>query len=240
MRGERRSRRFERSLSAAMTLPADKRFIDEISQEYAMNTTSSRPTIRRVSAAVVVATAMVLSVAPPRAQSVGTKETALMVQRALVRLPYYGVFDFLAFGVDRGVVSVEGFAYRASLKSDALSAIKRVAGVDEVANKIEVLPASQQDDRIRWSTFYNIYTDDFLSRYTPGGAMSARYEALSFARFQGMQPFGMYPIHIIVKNGRTMLFGVVDSELDKNLAGVRARDVTGVFGVENDLVVDKK
>lgn len=70
--------------------------------------------------------------------------------------------------------------------------------------------------------------------------MSARYEALSFARFPGMQPFGMYPIHIIVKNGRTMLLGVVDSEIDKNLAGVRARDVTGVFGVENDLVVDKK
>ncbi len=81
---------------------------------------------------------------------------------------------------------------------------------------------------------------DFLSRYTPGGAMSARYEALSFARFPGMQPFGVYPIHIIVKNGRTMLLGVVDSELDKTLAGARARDVTGVFGVENDLVVDKK
>jgi osmotically-inducible protein OsmY len=55
-----------------------------------------------------------------------------------------------------------------------------------------------------------------------------------------MQPFGMYPIHIIVKNGRTTLLGVVDNEIDKNLAGVRARDVTGVFGVENDLVVDKK
>ncbi len=97
-----------------------------------MKTTTSRLTTRRVSVAVVVATAMVLSVTAPRAQSVATRETALMVQRALVRLPYYGVFDFLAFGVDHGLVSVEGFAYRASLKSDALSAIKRVAGVDEV------------------------------------------------------------------------------------------------------------
>ena len=168
------------------------------------------------------------------------KQTALMVQRALLRLPYYGVFDFLVFGVDRGVVSIGGFAYRGNLKADALSAIRRVAGVEEVANKIEVLPASQQDDRIRWSTFYNIYTDDFLSRYAPGGAMRARYEALSFARFPGMQPFGTYPIHIIVKNGRTMLLGIVDSESDKSVAGVRAREVTGVFSVENDLAIDKK
>ena len=66
-----------------------------------------------------------------------------MVRRALLRLPYYGVFDFLAFGVNRGIVTVGGFAYRATLKSDVSAAIKRVAGVDEIANKIEVLPASQ-------------------------------------------------------------------------------------------------
>ena len=69
--------------------------------------------------------------------------------------------------------------------------------------------------------------------------MSARYDALSFAGFPGMQPFGTYPIHIIVKNGRTMLLGVVDTESDKTLAAVRAREVTGIFGVENDLVVEK-
>jgi osmotically-inducible protein OsmY len=70
--------------------------------------------------------------------------------------------------------------------------------------------------------------------------MSVRYDALSFARFPGMQPFGTYPIHIIVKNGRTMLLGVVESEADKTLATVRAREVTGVFGVENNLVVDTR
>ena len=205
-----------------------------------MKTSIPRLAIGSAIAAVLVAAVTVLSAATPPAQPVATKETALMVQRALLRLPYYGVFDFLVFGVDRGVVSIGGFAYRANLKADALSAIRRVAGVEEVANKIEVLPASQQDDRIRWSTFYNIYTDDFLSRYAPGGAMRARYEALSFARFPGMQPFGTYPIHIIVKNGRTMLLGIVDSESDKSVAGVRAREVTGVFGVENELAVAKR
>lgn len=191
------------------------------------------PAALAVAAAILVTTTL-------HAQSVAVKETTLMVQRALQQLPYYGVFDFLAFGVDRGTVTVTGYAYRGNLKSDVANAVKRVAGVDELGNKIEVLPASQNDDRIRWSTFYNIYTDDFLSRYAPGGAMSARYEALSFARFPGMQPFGMYPIHIIVKNGRTTLLGIVDNEADKTLAGVRAREVTGVFGVENDLIVGRK
>jgi hyperosmotically inducible protein len=111
--------------------------------------------------------------------------------------------------------------------------------VDDVANKIEVLPASQNDDRIRWATFYNIYTDDFLSRYAPGGAMSARYDLYQFARFPGIQPFGMYPIHIIVKNGRVTLLGVVDNESDKTLARVRAGEIPQVFGIDNELVVSK-
>jgi osmotically-inducible protein OsmY len=173
------------------------------------------------------------------AQSTAQRSTLLEVQHALQRLPYYGVFDFLAFGVERGTVTLAGYAYRGSLKSDAQQAVKLLAGVDEVANGIELLPASDHDDRIRWETFYRIYTDDFLSRYSPGGAMFARYETLSLARFRGMQPFGLYPIHIVVKNGRITLVGVVDSEADKILAGVKAREVPLVFGVENELTVRK-
>jgi len=189
--------------------------------------------------AILVAAAAVVPIGTT-AQSIGEKETVLQVEHALQRLPYYGVFDFLGFSVDRGVVTVGGFAYRTTLKDDATAAIKRVPGVDEVANKIEELPVSPNDDRIRWATFYRIYTDDFLSRYAPGGAISARYDALQFARFPGMQPLGNYPIHIIVKNGRTTLVGFVDSESDRTLALFRARDVPGVFGVDNELVVDKQ
>jgi hyperosmotically inducible periplasmic protein len=183
-----------------------------------------------------------IAMAQPSAQStttVAAKQTAFDIEQALLRLPYYGVFDFLAFGVDRGTVRLSGFAYQGTLKSDAARAVKRVSGVDEVANEIALLPASRNDDRIRWATFYNIYTDDFLSRYAPGGAIGARYDARQFARFPGMQPFGTYPIHIIVKNGRTTLLGVVDNESDKTVAGFKAREVTGVFAVENELVVVK-
>ena len=52
-----------------------------------------------------------------------------------------------------------------------------------------------------------------------------------------MQPVGRYPIHLIVKNGRTMLLGVVDSAPDRQIAEVRAREVTGVFEVQNELAV---
>jgi hyperosmotically inducible periplasmic protein len=209
-------------------------------KEKTMSASTIRIRMRSITAWSLLAIPTLLCLSTARAQPVSAKETVLMVQRALSRLPYYGVFDFLVFGVDRGVVTVGGFAYRSNLTSDAVAAIKYVVGADEVADTIEVLPASQNDDRIRWATFYKIYTDDFLSRYAPGGAMTVRYDALSFARFPAMQPFGTYPIHIIVKNGRTMLLGVVDSEADKTLAGLRAREITGVFDVENSLVVDKR
>jgi len=170
---------------------------------------------------------------------VAVKETTMQVRRALLKLPYYGVFDFLAFGLEKGTITLMGYAYHGDLKNEAEDMVKRVAGVDEVANKIELLPTSQIDDEIRWATFIRIYTDDFLSRYSPGGAMSARYEVLNMIRFPGMQPFGTYPIHIIVKNRQVTLVGVVNNEGDKTLAGFRAREVPSTAGVTNELMIAK-
>lgn len=170
-------------------------------------------------------------------QSVSIDETAMSVRRMLERLPYYGVFDYIVFRVDEGTVYLGGFTFDGRLKADAEMAVRRARGVVEVANKIEVLPASQNDDRIRWATFYQIYTDDFLSRYAPGGVYEVLRELRDERRFPGMRPVGRYPIHIIVKNGRTMLLGVVDTQADRQIAEVRAREVNGVFDVANDLVV---
>src|SRR5262245_50299331 len=175
-----------------------------------------------------------------RAQSDTPEETTRSVRRMLERLPYYGVFDFLVFRVDRGTVYLAGYSFEGNLKADAERAAKMASGVDEVANKIEVLPASQNDDRIRWATFYRIYTDDFLSRYAPGGARQVQRELLDESHFPGMQPVGIYPIHIIVKNGRTMLLGAVANATDRRLAEVRAREVNGVFEVENSLSVARE
>jgi len=171
------------------------------------------------------------------AQSVSSGETVRSVRRMLERLPYYGVFDYIVFRVDRGTVYLAGYSFEGRLRADAEMAAKRASGVDEVADKIEVLPASQNDDRIRWATYYRIYTDDFLSRYAPGGVPGVLQELRDERQFPGMQPVGRYPIHIIVKNGRTMLLGIVDNASDRQLAEVRAREVTGVFEVENSLTV---
>jgi hypothetical protein len=70
-----------------------------------------------------------------------------------------------------------------------------------------------------------------------GGGTSVIHDIIDQRRFPGMQPVGMYPIHIVVKNSRVMLLGVVDSASDRQLAEVRAREVTGVFAVENSLAI---
>jgi hyperosmotically inducible protein len=172
------------------------------------------------------------------AEGVSERETTRLLQRTLERLPYYGVFDFMAFGIERGTVTLSGYAYSGSLRSAAEMAAKRTSGVDEVANRLEVLPPSPNDDRIRWATFYRIYTDAFLSRYASGGPDSVRRELYEARRFGGMyQPLGLYDIHIIVRNGHTRLYGIVDNDGDRTIAEMRAREVTGVFSVENEIVV---
>ena len=174
------------------------------------------------------------------AQSVAPEETVRSVRKMLERLPSYGVFDFIVFRVDRGAVYLAGYSFEGRLKMDAEAATKRASGIDEVANQIEVLPASPNDDRIRWETFYRIYTDDFLWRYAPGGEFGVLQDRRDERHFPGMQPVGPYAIHIIVKNGRTMLLGVVDSAADRQIAEVRAREVAGVFEVENSLALARQ
>ena len=189
---------------------------------------------------------LLLSVAWPAAGA-DPKSTIDDIRKELMKLPYYGVFDFLAFNYEKGTVTLVGYAYRPTLKKDAVRAVKRVAGVDEVIDKVEELPVSQNDDDIRWAAYYKIYRDPFLSRYAPGGGalwghrhpFTGGLHPMSPAQFPGMEPIGDYPIHIVVKGGRIMLFGVVDNESDKTVAGLRAREVPGAFGVDNFLVVEK-
>ena len=174
------------------------------------------------------------------AQTVTPEETVRSVRKMLERLPYYGVFDFIVFRVDRGAVYLAGYSFEGRLKMDAEAATKRASGVNEVANRIEGLPTPPNDDRIRWETFYRIYTDDFLSRYAPGGEFGVLQDLRDERHFPRMPPVGPYAIHVIVKNGRTILLGIVDSAADRQIAEVRAREVTGVFEVDNSLAVARQ
>ena len=138
------------------------------------------------------------------------------VRHELIMLPYYNVFDNLLFKVDGRTVVLEGQVTKPVLKADAGNVVKRIEGVDKVINNIEVLPPSPMDDRIRQAVYRSIYSYAPLFKY---GNMSVP------------------PIHIIVRNGRVTLEGVVDSEGDKNLAGIRANQVPGTFQVTNNLRV---
>jgi hyperosmotically inducible protein len=164
------------------------------------------------------------------------------IRKELLQLPYYSVFDFLAFKYDRGTVLLMGSAYAPALKEDAERAVKRVPGVDAVQNTIEQLPPSRMDDESRWRVYYAIYSDPFLSKYAPGAAMlwGHRHGFGGFAGIwgEGFEPAGNYPIHIIVKNGRVTLMGVVDSESDRVIAETKARTVPGTFEVKNELLVE--
>ena len=105
-------------------------------------------------------------------------------------LPWYSVFDNLAFKVERDKVTLFGQVTRPTLKSDAESAVKSIEGVASVVNNIEVLPLSAIDDQIRRATYRAIYGDPGVSRHSIQAVPS---------------------IHIIVKNGNVTLEGVVDN-----------------------------
>src|ERR1700675_1947344 len=79
------------------------------------------------------------------------------VRHELLMLPYFGVFDYIAFKVEGSTVTLLGQVVRPSLKSDAENALKRIEGVEKVDNQIEVLPASPMDDRLRLQLFQAIY-----------------------------------------------------------------------------------
>lgn len=166
------------------------------------------------------------------------------IRAKLLRLPYYGVFDFLAFSFEDGTVTLKGYAYQPALKIAAEHAVKQIPEVSNVVDEVEVLPVSINDDELRWKLYYSLYTDPFLSRYAPGGGLlwgSRHRVPFGFFRspiFAGLEPLGEYPIAIIVNNGQVTLMGVVDHEADKNVAGLRARQVFGVFGVDNQVQVD--
>ena len=148
----------------------------------------------------------------PKAQQNMVKE----IRHSLVLLPWYSVFDNLAFRIEGSKVVLIGQVVRPTLKSDAEAAVKGVEGVSSVQNDIEVLPNSPMDNQLRRAVYRAIYSEPGLQRY----ALSA-----------------VPSIHIIVKNGSVTLEGVVDNESDKNLANLRANQVPNVFAVKNNLRV---
>jgi hyperosmotically inducible protein len=159
------------------------------------------------------------SVLASNSQSRSQRGLIREIRNELVTLPYYGLFDWLEGEIrPDGTLVLRGEVVRPTTKKDAEARVKDIEGVESVVNEIEVLPLSPNDDRIR----------------------RAIYRAL----FNGNSPLFRYaqravpPIHIIVKGGRVTLKGVVATQQESQIAYIRARGVSGVFEVKNELRVE--
>jgi hyperosmotically inducible protein len=175
------------------------------------------------------------------APSPEVQRIAQNVYKQIVTLPQYGVFDDIHFALKgNSNVILRGEASRPTLKSGCENVVKRIEGVKEVVNEIEVLPVSQNDDRIRSLTYARIYGNQWLQRYTNnrgGGRYISPMRAVT--GITNDPPIGWHAIHIIVKNGNIRLTGVVDTSGDLAIAEMQARSVPGAFTVENNLIVAK-
>jgi osmotically-inducible protein OsmY len=205
--------------------------------------------------AVAVAAFLAVSTSSPCAraqasadqQAAASQDTAKIAQevaKQISGLSNYGVFDWITFRVDNGTVVLMGYASRPSLKSSAERVAKKVKGVNAVDNQIKVLPLSRMDDRVRIGVYDRIYRQPNLRIYNAnqGGFFQAtgpiaQSQVRMGQRAVDFPPVGFNAIHIIVDNGNVTLFGQVNSEADKNIAGIQANSTPGTFKVTNNLTV---
>jgi hyperosmotically inducible periplasmic protein len=166
----------------------------------------------------MMAVALALS-AQATLSDAGRERLQRQVRHELNMLPYGNVFDYLTFTIDAdGNVTLNGDVTNPVVKSSAGNVVKRVEGVERVNNQIRVLPVSFMDDGLRLRLFRTIYGYPALQKYALGVNK---------------------PIRIIVNRGHVTLLGVVDNQTDKNIAGIRANGVPGIFSVDNQLAVVK-
>jgi hyperosmotically inducible protein len=143
------------------------------------------------------------------------------IRHELATLPYYGVFDWLEFETrPDGTVVLRGQVVRPSTKADAEARVREISNVKSVVNEIQALPVSPNDDRLRIALYRSIYgSNSPLFRYATQAIPS---------------------IHIIVDRGRATLKGIVANKGDAQLAYMRARSVSGVFAVKNELQIESE
>jgi hyperosmotically inducible protein len=155
-----------------------------------------------------------------RSRVVSQADIERKVYKEILKLPYYELFDHIAFKVDGSTVTLYGKVFNARNKDDAEDEVKEIPGVERVINNIEILPPSPFDNRIR---------RDLVRTFANSGGSLYRF-------LQGPNP----SMRIIVDGGHVTLEGFVSNRGDYNLANILANGVPGVFSVKNNLVIDKE
>jgi osmotically-inducible protein OsmY len=134
------------------------------------------------------------------------------------RSTYFTVFDEVQVGVDNGVVSLTGYVTQPIKSDDLARRASHVDGVREFVNRLEVLPASLSDDRLRAIIANTLYRDPAFSNYASQAVP---------------------PVHIIVRNSSVLLTGVVNNEVERRQAENIVRHIPGIIGVQNALRVER-
>jgi hyperosmotically inducible periplasmic protein len=181
----------------------------------------NRESLLRYLLAIVLVGGLGLVWSAPDARAAGSTSRKVVslsdqVHHELAMVPWYGVFDNLEYEVNGTEVVLKGqvISEHAITKDDAERFVSSIPGVTNVINRIEVLPPSQFDDQIRRAEYRTVFSKADLGRYTMGAIPQ---------------------VHIVVRNGHVSLNGVVMNQMDKNIAGIVANSVPGVFSVENNL-----
>jgi len=167
--------------------------------------------------AFLLVTASLVVPAGMQAKTAKPVDLPQAVRHSLAMMARFNVFDEISYQVDGSTVTLTGEVTQPVVKEDASRTVQRVEGVTQVVNNIEVLPLSDNDERIREAELRAIYTAPTLAgRYVPANPA----------------------IRIIVKNGVVRLEGVVANKMDHDVAGIRANGVFGAFQVINNLKIE--
>ena len=167
------------------------------------------------------------------------------VQENLSSLSHFAVFDWITFGIKGKTIVLKGYASRPIVKDEAGAVVKNVTGVESVDNQIELLSLSPNDDRIRVAVYNRIYTNPALSRYNANQGSVARAlapwpnAAVRAGGITNSPPMGYHAIHIIVNNGHVILYGVVASSMDSEMAEIMANGAPGAFSIDNQIVTER-
>jgi hyperosmotically inducible periplasmic protein len=145
---------------------------------------------------------------------------AQKVRHEIVMYSRYTMWDNINLRVNNGNVELTGAVSQPYKKSEIGKIVQKIPGVVSVTNRLEVLPLSPMDDQLRLQVARAIFRDPSLSRY----AIQA-----------------VPPIHIIVNNGHVTLEGVVNNNMEKQIAGMRAASAGLSFGaITNNLRVENE
>jgi hyperosmotically inducible protein len=174
--------------------------------------------LSKVLAAALLAGAGVAGAAERDAAPATDAQLEQRVGHEIRMYPRYTIWDDISYRVNNGQVELFGAVNQPFKKSDIDHIVRDIPGVRSVSDQIKVLPLSPMDDRLRLQVARAVYSDPFLTRYA-------------------LQAVG--PIHVIVENGHVTLTGVVASDAEKNVAGIRANGAGLSFGVTNNLQVEK-